>query len=212
MTPAAVLDIILIAVLVISIIVGLARGFIRTLLGVVIFVVALLGSAWIAHAVAQPVTDWALPYVQDFVVQEVTDSVIAPQTAALDSSFFEGLGALAQEMIDSAITAGVTALQGALEGIIHSVVYAVAFCLSLLVLTLLLRLITAPLHLVDRLPVIGLLNRLGGAAVGLVLGVLICFLVAAAVKLTNFIDPSDTYLYGFFAANTPSSLLALLHK
>ena len=80
----------------------------------------------------------------------------------------------------------------------------------MLVLTLLLRLITTPLRLVERVPVLGLANRLGGGILGLVLGILICFLITAAVKLTGFIDPHDTYLYSFFAANTPASLLALL--
>lgn len=210
MTPAAVLDILLVAVLLIAVIFGAVRGLIRTLLGVVIFIVALLGSAWIANAAAQPLTDWMMPYVQDFMVQEVKQAITAPQQAAFgDGSLLEGIGALAQEMLDGIVDAGVTAMEGAISGVIHAAVYAIVLLLSFVLLQWVLRLITRPLRLVERIPVFGLLNRLGGTALGLVMGVLICFLVAGIVELTGFIDPNDTFLYGFFAANTPAGLLAL---
>jgi len=173
-------------------------------------VLSLLGSVWIANTAAQPITDWILPFVEEFVVVEVTSAVITPQTASLGGDLLDGLGDMMQEMVNGIITAGVTALEDTLGGIIHTVVFIILFLLSMLVLTLFLRLITTPLRLVERVPVLGLANRLGGGILGLVLGVLICFLITAAVKLTGFIDPADTYLYRFFAANTPASLLALL--
>lgn len=210
MTPANVIDIVLVAILVLGLIIGLARGLMNTLLGVVIFVLAIVGSAWVANAAAQPITDWAVPYVEEFVVEEVTNSFIEPQTASLSEDLLGEFGGLVQQMIDSAVTEGVAALSGTLDTIIHTIAYVILFLLSMLVLTWLLRLITIPLRLVDRVPVLGLANRLGGAVLGLIMGILICFLVALVVKLTGFIDPADTYLYSFFAANTPASLLALL--
>lgn len=210
MTPANVIDIVLVAILAISLIVGLARGLMNSLLGVAIFVVAVLGSGWIANTAAQPVTDWILPYVEEFVVDEVTTAVTTPQTASLGGDLLSGLGDMVQEMINGIIAAGVTALEDTLGGILHTVAFVILFLLSMLVLTWLLRLVTSPLRLVERVPVLGLANRLGGGILGLVLGILICFLITAAVKLTGFIDPNDTYLYSFFAANTPASLLALL--
>lgn len=215
MSPAAILDIVLIAVLAISLILGLARGLVQTLLSVVIFVVALLGSAWVADAAAAPVTDYLMPYIEQVVTVEITESIIAPQTASLSDdtlfqSFGEGFGQLVRDMVDSAVASGMEALSGALEGIVHTAVYVVLFLLSLLLIQWALRLITTPLRLVEKLPVLGLLNRLGGAALGLVMGVLLCFLITAVVKLTGFIDPAETTLYAFFAANTPAGLLAAL--
>ena len=209
MTPANVVDIILIAILALGLIIGLARGLMNTLLGVVIFVVALLGSAWIANTAAQPITDWVEPYVEQFLVDEVTSSFIEPQTASLGQDLLGEFGGMVQQMIETAVAEGVAALSGTLGSIIHSITYVIIFLLSMLVLTWLLRLITIPLRLVDRVPVLGLANRLGGAVLGLIMGILICFLVTAVVKLTGFIDPADTYLYSFFAANTPQSLLGL---
>lgn len=216
MTPAAIIDIIIVVVLALGLIVGLIRGLIHTLLGVVIFVVALVASAWIANAAAQPIADWVQPYVENFVLESLVDAgavaeeEVALVTGAADASLLENFGDIAAEVVDKAIAAGMTALDEALGGIIQSIAYVVVFLLSVLVITWLLRLITSPLRLVERIPVLGLVNRLGGAALGLVLGVMVCFLIAAVVKLTGFIDPGDTYLYGFFAANTPKGLLALL--
>ena len=209
MTPANVMDIVLVVILALGLIIGLARGLMNTLLGVVIFVVALLGSAWIANAAAQPITDWVEPYVEQFLVDEVTNSFVEPQTASLGQDLLGEFGGMGQQMIETAVTEGVAALSGTLGSIIHSIAYVILFLLSMLVLTWLLRLITIPLRLVERVPVLGLANRLGGAVLGLIMGVLICFIVTAVVKLTGFIDPNHTYLYSFFAANTPQSLLGL---
>ena len=212
MTPAAIVDIVLIAVLAISLILGLARGLIHTLLGVVIFVVALMAGGWIANTVTEPVTDYLMPYIEEMVVQEVAGSLVDPEAVAsvTENERLGDFGGMIGEMIDNAVTSGMATLSDALSGILRTVVYAVVFLLSVLVLTWLLRLITSPLRLVDKVPVLGMVNRLGGGALGLILGVLICFLIAALVKLTHLIDPADTTLYRFFAAHTPATLLALL--
>ena len=215
MTPAAIIDIILVAVLALGLIIGLARGLISTLLSVVIFVVALLASAWIANAAAQPIADWVQPHIESFVLESLVDAGAAAEnevalvTGAGDTTLLEGLNEMTRQVVESAIAAATEALDEALDGVIRSVAYVIVFVLSLLVLTWLLRLVTSPLRLVERVPVLGLVNRLGGAVLGLVLSVLICFLITAVVKLTGFIDPTDTYLYSFFAANTPKGLLAL---
>ena len=212
MTPAAIVDIVLIAVLAISLILGLARGLIHTLLGVVIFVVALMAGGWIANTVTEPVTDYLMPYIEEMVVQKVAGSLVDPEAVAsvAENERLGDFGGMIGEMIDNAVTSGMATLSEALSGILRTVVYAVVFLLSVLVLTWLLRLITSPLRLVDKVPVLGMVNRLGGGALGLILGVLICFLIAALVKLTHLIDPADTTLYRFFAAHTPATLLALL--
>lgn len=214
MTPANVVDIILVATLALGLIIGFARGLMRTLLSIVIFVAAFLGSTWVANTFAQPVTDWVMPYVKEFVMQQFGESMLVPQTASLGGELLGGelmggLGGMVQEMINSLLTTGITTLENAIGSIIHTMAFIIIFLLSMLVLTLLLRLITVPLRLVERVPVLGFANRLGGAALGLVLSVLICFVITAVVKMTGVIDPNHTYLYSFFAANTPQSLLAL---
>ena len=115
--------------------------------------------------------------------------------------------------MDSAVEAGKNLLEGAVTGMIRSLVYAVLFLLSFLLLTLLLRLITSPLHLAARAPVLGTLNRLAGAALGLCLGVLAMFAAASVLQWTGIVPPSalrDTYLLKYFTQHSPMDLIAML--
>ena len=91
--------------------------------------------------------------------------------------------------------------------------YAILFLLSFLLLTLLLKLITSPLHLAARAPVLSTLNRLAGAALGLCIGVLVMFAAASVVQWTGLVDQAtlrQTYLLQYFTQHSPMDLIALL--
>ena len=95
----------------------------------------------------------------------------------------------------------------------RSLVYGVLFVVSFLLLSLLLRLITSPLQLAARAPVLGFLNRLGGAALGLCLGILVMFAAASVVQWTGLVDAAtlrQTYLLQYFAQHSPMDLIAML--
>ena len=63
MSISLILDIAVVAILLLFLIIGGSRGFIRSLLGVVILAAALLGSSILANALADPVTEWVTPRV-----------------------------------------------------------------------------------------------------------------------------------------------------
>lgn len=91
--------------------------------------------------------------------------------------------------MDSAVEAGKNMLEGAVTGMIRSLAYGLLFLVSFLVLTLLLRLLTSPLQLAARAPVLGAVNRLAGAALGLCLGVLAMFAAASVLQWTGWWTP-----------------------
>ena len=64
MSISLILDIAVVAILLLCLIIGGSRGFIRSLLGVVILAAALLGSSILANALADPVTEWVTPRVE----------------------------------------------------------------------------------------------------------------------------------------------------
>lgn len=211
------LDIVLGAILVLSLILGAARGLVRTVVNVVVFFLSLIGGVWLARMFAPRVTAWAMPHVERLALDRIVESGLmtssqASAFASGDSSVLGELGAAAQEMYHGLLASGMEALTSALENIVHGIVFVVLFFISMTLLSIVLRLIARPLRLVERIPIIGFVNRLGGAAIGLVLGVLICLLVSAAMEMLGFADSGDTYLYGFFSQHTPRSLLALLQK
>ena len=221
MSISLILDIAVVAILLLCLIIGGSRGFIRSLLGVVILAAALLGSSILANALADPVTEWVTPRVEQYVLDRLTDghSEEAVSAAASDGASlrelvdFDAITGMAKKAMDSAVEAGKNLLEGAVTGMVRSLVYAVLFLVSFLVLTLLLRLITSPLHLAARVPVLSTLNRLAGAALGLCIGILLMFAAASVLQWTGLVSPAalrDTYLLHYFTQHSPMDLIAML--
>lgn len=222
MSISLMFDIAIAAILLLSLIIGGSRGFVRSLLSVVILVAALLGSSIVANVLADPVTEWVTPRVEQSVLDRLTDghseeavsAAAAADNAALSQLVdFDAITGIAKKAMDSAVEAGKNMLEGAVTGMIRSLVYAILFLLSFLLLTLLLKLITSPLHLAARAPVLSTLNRLAGAALGLCIGVLVMFAAASVVQWTGLVDQAtlrQTYLLQYFTQHSPMDLIALL--
>ena len=222
MSISLIFDIAIAAILLLSLIIGGSRGFVRSLLSVVILVAALLGSSIVANELADPVTEWVTPRVEQSILDRLTDghseeavsAAAASDNAALRQLVdFDAITGIAKKAMDSAVEAGKNMLEGAVAGMIRSLVYAILFLLSFLLLTLLLKLITSPLHLAARAPVLSTLNRLAGAALGLCIGVLVMFAAASVVQWTGLVDQAtlrQTYLLQYFTQHSPMDLIALL--
>lgn len=222
MSISLIFDIAIAAILLLSLIIGGSRGFVRSLLSVVILVAALLGSSIVANVLADPVTEWVTPRVEQSILDRLTDghseeavsAAAASDNAALSQLVdFDAITGIAKKAMDSAVEAGENMLEGAVAGMIRSLVYAILFLLSFLLLTLLLKLITSPLHLAARAPVLSTLNRLAGAALGLCIGVLVMFAAASVVQWTGLVDQAtlrQTYLLQYFTQHSPMDLIALL--
>ena len=222
MSISLIFDIAIAAILLLSLIIGGSRGFVRSQLSVVILVAALLGSSIVANVLADPVTEWVTPRVEQSILDRLTDghseeavsAAAASDNAALSQLVdFDAITGIAKKAMDSAVEAGKNMLEGAVAGMIRSLVYAILFLLSFLLLTLLLKLITSPLHLAARAPVLSTLNRLAGAALGLCIGVLVMFAAASVVQWTGLVDQAtlrQTYLLQYFTQHSPMDLIALL--
>ena len=222
MSISLIFDIAIAAILLLSLIIGGSRGFVRSLLSVVILVAALLGSSIVANVLADPVTEWVTPRVEQSILDRLTDghseeavsAAAASDNAALSQLVdFDAITGIAKKAMDSAVEAGKNMLEGAGAGMIRSLVYAILFLLSFLLLTLLLKLITSPLHLAARAPVLSTLNRLAGAALGLCIGVLVMFAAASVVQWTGLVDQAtlrQTYLLQYFTQHSPMDIIAML--
>ena len=222
MSISLIFDIAIAAILLLSLIIGGSRGFVRSLLSVVILVAALLGSSIVANVLADPVTEWVTPRVEQSILDRLTDghseeavsAAAASDNAALSQLVdIDAITGIAKKAMDSAVEAGKNMLEGAVAGMIRSLVYAILFLLSFLLLTLLLTLITSPLHLAACAPVLSTLNRLAGAALGLCIGVLVMFAAASVVQWTGLVDQAtlrQTYLLQYFTQHSPMDLIALL--
>lgn len=175
MTISLIFDIAIAAILLLCLIVGGVRGFISSLLSVAVFAAALLGSAILANALADSVSDWLTPRVEQYVLDRLTnghgDEAVSAAAASDNEALaglvdFDAITGIAKKAMDSAVEAGKNMLEGAVTGMIRSLAYGLLFLVSFLVLTLLLRLLTSPLQLAARAPVLGAVNRLAGSGAG----------------------------------------------
>ena len=228
MTAPVIMDIAAAAVLLLFLILGARAGLIRSLAGLVIVVVALVGAGMIAATFADPAAKLAAPMIEKAVTQKVEEAITAEtgmlDTERADPEIGELLSMLGlDEEVKENITnraeqtirdTGASVISAVVESLCRSVIYGLLYILSFLGLWLLLHVLAKAMDLLARLPGLSTLNALGGAALGLVKGVLVLFLAIWAARRLGVSfeteEVAQTYILQFFATHTPLSMLSLL--
>ncbi len=235
MDNAIIVDGVLVAVLLIGALIGAKRGLFKSLMGLVVVVAAMVGAVLLANRLAEPLTDFIAPKVENAIVSEFTRELDAAEadktrTAAENRSALEKLlednhlptGALdslsgtlsnltgtakekAADTFRSAISATVRAT---VSGAVHAVLTLVLYVVLLVVLRLLVKVVD---HVFD-LPVLGTVNGVGGAALGLLEAAALIYVVAYlgyhfGVKVITE-HAEDTYLLSFFLNHSPVELIS----
>ena len=211
-------DLFMAAFLLLALVLGIRQGFVQSLARVAIVIVALLGAAWLAQQLVEPILTEKLQ--QQLDGQTAADAAGEdPSLAAagiLETFGFSGdtLDELVQSVTDKAQEVGQTLLSAVVSTVLHSVAYAVVYLLSFLLLLLILRLLLAPLHLFTKLPVVHGINAVLGGALGFVKGALLLFFAVWLLRrLQLWITPeliSQTYILRFFAEHSPMELITSL--
>lgn len=229
-TTPVIIDIAVVVILVIFTMLGARRGLLRAVAGLVIAVMALVGAALAAGALADPVTGVVSPLIARHITQQVDaameeHSAQMPEAGEEDPEGIEALLALVG--LDSDVRAsvtervqetvrdtGVSVATAVVESMTRSVVYGALFLLAFVGLTVLLRVLLKAMDLVLQLPGLHLLNTLGGGAVGLIQGALVLFLAIWILRRLGVSFEtealSSAHILGFFTANTPLSALSFL--
>ena len=204
----AVFDVILFLIVVLFAALGVRRGLVLTVCGLLSIVVALGGAKVAADSlspmVAEAITPRITATVEGRLEKNVSDSVKDAGETAKDSlsgilSIFGSSDTYekASQQLQEAIQSG---LQPSLETAARSVakdlaqpvawwaVYGLSFCLILLVWELVSKL----LDLVAKLPVLNLANRLMGGGVGLLKGALVVGLICVLVLRFGLVTAAET--------------------
>ena len=200
----AVFDVILFLIVVLFAALGVRRGLVLTVCGLLSIVVALGGAKVAADSLSPMVAERITATVEGRLEKNVSDSVKDAGETAKDSlsgilSIFGSSDTYekASQQLQEAIQSG---LQPSLETAARSVakdlaqpvawwaVYGLSFCLILLVWELVSKL----LDLVAKLPVLNLANRLMGGGVGLLKGALVVGLVCVLVLRFGLVTAAET--------------------
>ena len=203
-------DILVLAALIAAAWLGARRGLLKSLAGLLIVVVALLGASWAADHLSEPVARWIEPRVTQRVEQKIEESHAADAGQMLQAFSFRGSGL--QKMLDTVHQrvqqTGETVIRAVAQSIARSVAGTAVYVVVFLILM-------KPLNaLVTRLPLVSTVNGLGGAALGLVCGGLTLFVAVWAMQRFGWLLTPElidnTTLLKFFATQTPLGLLAAL--
>ena len=215
---------------------GACQGLLRSLAGLLTIVVALVGAGLIAGALADSAARLAGPLVEERIRTQVDEAITAQSSQKVEMPELDVEGgdeefdiqdllalmgldqdvrdSLTEEIQEKAVDAGTTIAAAVVESVVRSVLYGVVFLLSFLALTVLLKLAIGALDLVAKLPGLHLLNTLGGAAAGLVQGVVLAFLAIWIARRLGVSFETETvaqtHILHFFTTNTPLSALSFL--
>ena len=209
-------DIVIAAVLLLSVVIGARRGLVKSLAGVIIVVVAFVGASFIADALAEPVAEWMGPMVEQHIQEKLSGQESADPQSMLENFHFNGknLQEMVDEVMEKVNETGTSILHALTESATNAIAYAVVYVLAFLALLLAVWLLMKPLQLATKLPGIHGLNALGGAALGLIWGALLVFVTVWVMLrfdwvLTEEMVEQSKLLY-FFAHNSPVSLITSL--
>ena len=232
MTTPVIIDMIAAAVLIAAAAWGAHRGLFRALAGLAVVIVALVGAAVIANALAAPAARLVTPLIRESIETRV-DEAMAQQSQevqmpeedvdegfaiedllvlmGLDEDVRNSLASQTQEKIQDT---GISLAMAVVESLAQSILYAALFLVSFVGLTILLKLLIRAMDLVLQLPGLHLVNSLGGAVIGLIEGALVLFLAIWVLRRFGVSFETDTvsatHILKFFATHTPLSALSLL--
>lgn len=225
--------------LILAVVQGYRKGFVLTLCGFLAVFVAFFGASVLSNALAGPVADAIRPVVEERLEQAMQksleeqgwtagegeqpeDGAPAPeeqfsleqvleliQESRLFQSFSGALHSAVSQGLLEVTTSAAQAVAGYLaREVARMALFLICFALVLVGWTLLSRV----LDLAFRLPVLSTLNHWSGAALGLVKGGLIVFILCWLLRgsLISQAAVEGTVLLRFFCTHTPLSLLAPL--
>lgn len=228
MTPAIILDVLIAAILIGAVLRGCWRGLFLSLAGVAVMILALVGANMGAKALMPPLADWVTPKIEARIAETVENALTdreQQEGETLGELLPEELGALLDRMglteklkeaLERRAESGIAAIGQAVasavtRALVESVLYAVLYILLFLALLAVLKLAVFSVSLILKLPVLGSINRLGGALLGLMQGAIVVWLLLWLLPRFGIVLPTEgTHLLHFFSTVGPLGLLSSL--
>ncbi len=186
-------DIITVAIIIISMIIGRKRGFIKTVSGILTVIIAFSLASFAAKETAPVISEkYISPYLSSAIVDEVKQT--PENTLDLDelSNLFSNIG-IPEGIISSAVAdVSKTLTQNIAEplttmtnNISARLTFGALFIIYFLILLLAVSLLFKLLNLISKLPVLNFTNRLLGLIFGLISGYLIIMVASFILNKTG---------------------------
>lgn len=210
-----VIEIIILLALVMGILSGYRKGLLMSLCGLLIFVLCALGATVAQNVFAASAVETIEPQVQQVVAeklqQQLEDSTREAVEQAGESGFVIGgqeftLGGVMDMLkqfgldVEESVTEGTSealepavlaAAQAATRAIIEPLVELLIYLAAFVILYLVLHSVALAVNVVDRLPVLHTMNRVGGAVFGGAESLLVLTVLLVVVRRTGLMPEAE---------------------
>lgn len=229
---AIVFELIVVVVLAAFVLLGIKRGLMLSLCGLIGVLVAFAGAGAVARTLSPVVADALEPRFAAAIEEQLNESIqhteytteegdIAtapeevPLPGVLDALRAMGLYESLIDSIDQAVENGMTEVAASAAAkvaaaIAQSVAYLILFLVSFVIIVILWKVVSRALDLVARLPVLHFLNKTLGAVFGLLQGCVVLFVAAWTIQFMGNLIPAGTVeqttLLKFFMTTNPMTL------
>ena len=203
------LDLIAVGIIISCMNAAAKKGFLRTVVQMVAYIVILLASSFLSRAAAPVIYDHV---VQPMIFESVRpEQEIDPDNAALISLVPRGtlsmsgtaLDSLNNLLSDSLKNSGLLdeIAEATLRPLMISAISMVGFFIIFAVLSLISNLLLSALGIIDHIPVIGTVNAVLGGAVGVFQGLLLALVLCILLKGLLHLHPGGWWLLNEDALN-----------
>ena len=192
-TSALILDLVLLAIIIVTVIVAANKGFLSTVLNLCGTAIALAASWFAADHLSATVFD---NFFKNNMVEQTTQMISESGQVSIQS-VIDKLAAFLPDSLVEKLLGGTQQLQGMLDSnapgvatqvvdqviapLVLPIISVVVFFVIFAVLSVLIRFLISALTNVNRIPVMGGLNRTLGIVAGLVLGIIYVLLALCAL-------------------------------
>ena len=229
------IDVLLVAILILFAFLGARKGFILTLCSLVAFLVALVGANLVADAASPMVADAIQPKIEQAIVEQLDEALKHADLAGIGGDVtastaeipLSGILAVLREnelylgfmdSVEKALSEGATATVANAAARIAAVLAAqlarsIIFIVAFFIILVAWWILSHVLDLVSKLPVIDQLNHTLGGGLGLIKGLVICYvLVWLLYDVMGYVTApvmNDSYIFRFLALHSPLELFHL---
>ena len=177
-----VLDLIFMIILAVSVIIGIKQGFVRSLLGIASLFVSIIAAVYLYR----PFIDllYGIPAVSG-VIDSIIESIKNALLPALGSGMAENLPPFLGAFMGNKIAEGNEMIAAALAEAVFSCILVIIF---IILVRFAIAILIKALNLVTKLPVIKQFNGLLGGIMGLITGIIICYITATVLFVFSGTD------------------------
>ena len=170
-------DIVLIAIIVLFVVLGIRKGFVKTVFGLCSIVIS-IALALSLHPIVSNVLEQSP--VNDFVQEQVLGML--PEGEVTESLALPGF---LQDTVSEAEAKTKDAIAGGIAGVALKII---SMILVFILVQMILWILSLTLNLITKLPVIHGFNKLLGGVSGAVSGILVVYLVLGLLTFTTALD------------------------